>query len=309
MALPARTASLLVLLLAFAASAAEPVPVPGTRVSLVVPEGFALSQDFPGLGRDDDLTSILVTELPVAVTIARQDLDADALAARGVRVHRLVEVPVAGRQGWLAHATQDVAGVAFRKWILLFGDDTKSVLLTATTPLDLEAVHGRALVDTLAGARWSPEAPADPVAALPFRVGEAPPLRILHSAPNAVVLSDPDPTPDRVVPLVAVGVSLAQVQIGDLPAFARDRLMQTVSIEEIEVEDERARSLDGMPGHQIEARARDAASEREVIVTQLLATDGARYFLVHGIADAASGEAFRPLLERVIASFERVPRR
>ena len=285
-----------------APAAAEPTRIPDTEVSLDLPEGFALANDFPGIGCDDDLTSILVSQIPAPLPLSREDFTGEALAERGVRLQRSDAVRVDGRDGLLLHATQQAGGVTFRKWILLLGDDRASVLLTATTPLDLESVHQRALVETLRTATWSPEDRAAP--GLRFRVREVAPLRIVSSAPNAVVLTDPghDATA-TVAPLVAVGSSLSHVQIRDLAAFARQRLEQTASIDEIEVESERGRSLDGLAGHEIRAVARDVATKRSVVVTQLLATDGRRYYLLQGIADAEDGASFAALLEEVIGSF------
>ncbi|MGH0028608.1 MAG: hypothetical protein ACQGVC_02370 [Myxococcota bacterium] len=287
------------------AAADAHVAVPGTGVQLVVPEGFRLSDAFPGIGRDTDLTSVLVTELAVPVVISRADFDATGLAQQGLRVQRIVRVEVDGREGWLAHASQHSGGVPFRKWLLLLGDERRSVLLTATTPLDLEAQHQRALVETLSTARWRPQEPDTAGArdSLPFRVAEIPPLRILRSAANAVVLADDATAPGRVEPLVSVGASQALVQIRDLPAFARRRLDESVLVQEIEVEDERPRPLDGMPGYWIAARARDVRSDREVAVTQLLATDGTRYYLLQSIVDADDRAAFAPVFERVVESF------
>jgi hypothetical protein len=128
----------------------------------------------------------------------------------------------------------------------------------------------------------------------------------VRSNANAVVLTDPSPRAEGVAPLVSVGVSHAHVQIGDVAAFARERLEESATLEEIEILRESPRSLDGMPGHEIHARARETGSEREVVVTQLLATDGARYFLVQAIVDARERDDFAPWVDALVASFRRV---
>lgn len=297
-------ALLAALVLAVTASAEEYRQIEGTRVQLRVPDGFFVSDEFPGLGREEDLTSVLVSELAAPLALTRTTFGAEALAEKGVTLRRAVEVEVEGRAGLLLHATQNAAGVAFRKWILLLGDERRSVLITATAPLDLEARHQQALVETLSTARWNPDVEVTPGDGMRFSVAEAPPLRIVSSAANAIVLSDPTrtfgPGPP---PLVVVGSSLGRVQIADLADFARQRLEQTVSIEEIEVREESERSLDELPAHEIRARARDVASKRVMQVTQVLATDGERYFLLQGIVDAEESEAFAPILQQVIDSF------
>lgn len=299
-----RLALCALVLLAATARAAEPVRIEGTHVRLHVPEGFRVAAEFPGLGLDEDLTSVLVSELPVPLAVSRRDLDEDALAHGGVILRRAAEVEVGRFSGVLVHATQRIAGIEFRKWLLLFGDETGSVLLTATTPLDLEERYQKALVETLSTAIWDPDLAATPPEGLRFRVREVAPLRIVRSSANAIVLADPARTGgDTLTPLVTVGSSLVPVQIGDLPRFARRRLEESTSIEQIEVESERPRELGGLPGHEIVATARDVATRRPVRVTQLLASDGERYYLVQGIADAEDAASFAAPLEQVIGSF------
>lgn len=295
---------LLLLLAAAVARADEPVPIRGTRVRLVVPDGFQVARDFPGIGREEDLTSVLVSELPLPLQASREQFTPERLLEQGVSVHRTVEVSVGRWKGLLIHATQRIAGVEFRKWLLLIGDETASVLITATTPLDLEAVYQKPLVETLRSVVWDPDRPLPSQGALRFRVREVAPLRIVSTSDNAVVLADPSRTAGPAVPpLVSVGSSRARVQISDLPAFARERLEQTPSIEKIELESQRACHLGQLPCHEITARAKDVQTGRAVEVTQLLATDGERYYLLQGIADAEEAASFAPLLGRVIDSF------
>ena len=253
-----RVLALVGLLLAAAADAA-PVTVPGTRVRLELPEGFTLAREFPGIGLDEDTTSVLVTELAVPVDAARETLSPDALEARGVRLHKSALVRVSGRDGLLVHASQRVGTVAYRKWFLLLGDGSGSVLVTATTPRALEAKHQAALVAVLKSVEWRPAESLAGRSELPFVVDEPAPLRVVTTAANAVVLADPTrATPaDRVAPLVSVGASLSRVDLSDLPGFARQRLDETPTLEEISPTDARARELAELPGHEIRATAND----------------------------------------------------
>jgi hypothetical protein len=286
-------------------AAAEPERIPGTRVLLEVPEGFAPSRDFPGIGRQADLTSVLVTELPLPPERASASFTREALAERGIDLHRSVPVEVGSRQGTLLHATQRAAGTTFRKWLLLLGEGGASVLITATTPLDLESVHGEALVSVLRSARWEPgrELAGDPP--LRFRVRGAAPFQVVTTAPNAVVLADPehDAQGGEVAPLIAVGASLGRVHIADLASFSRQRLQETATLDQIEVLSQRDRTLGGLPAHEVSAEARDIETQRSVRVTHILASDGERYFLVQGIFDAARPERYADAFERVVGSF------
>jgi hypothetical protein len=279
-------------------------PIRGTGVTLAVPAGFNASRDFPGIGRAADLSSVMVTELDVPLAIARDAFSPEAMARRDIEVASTTPIVVDGHQTSLIAATQKIGSMAFRKWFVLLGNDERSVLLTATTPVNLEAQHRDTLVRVLESARWSQgsEAAAAPHA-LSFQVREAAPLRIVRSAEDSIVLSDPAAVKGHVPPLVAVGASQAHVDVGDLATFAKTRLDETVSIHEIAVESQGPRALGELQGYQIAARAKDAESGRAVRVQQILASDGTRYYLVQGIFDAEDAPRLAPAFEAVAASF------
>jgi hypothetical protein len=175
------------------------------------------------------------------------------------------------------------------------------VLLTATTPVELEAERRDVLFEVLASARLAAQR-AEP-AELPFRVDEAPPLRIVRSGRDSIVLSDPAPVNGRVAPLLVVGASRAPVDTDDLAGFARARLEETAQIDDVAVDSEAPRALGALPGLELAARARDAESRRAVRVHQILAVEGTRYYLVQGIFDAEDDARLAPAFEAVAASF------
>lgn len=286
------------------AAAETPQPIAGTGVSLAVPAGFRTSTDFLGIGRAQDLSSVMVTELDVPLAIATDAFSPEAMARRDIEVASTTPIVVDGRQASLITATQKIGTMRFRKWFVLLGNDTRSVLLTATTPAELEAKHRDALVHVLESARWSESGDAAAAApALSFQVKESAPLRIVRSAGDSVVLSDPQAVKGHVPPLVAVGASRASVDVGDLATFAKSRLDETVSIHEIAIESQGPRALGTLAGYEIAAKAKDAESNRPVQVQQILASDGARYYLVQGIFDAEDAARFAPAFEAVAASF------
>jgi hypothetical protein len=271
-------------------------------VTLDVPEGFQASDDFEGIGRAEDMTSVMATALGVPVTIAAEAFSASELAKRGIELIGSSPARIRdGREGTRFDATQRIGGMSFRKWFLLVGDDTRSLLLTATTPSESEAQYADTLVRVLESAS-SAAGPAQPKA-LSFQVKEVAPLRIVRSGDDSLVLSEPAAPSGHVVPLVSVGASRGQVQLADLAGFARARLEETVSIDQIELESQAPRRLAALDAHAIAAKARDTESGRAVEVRQILASDGARYYLVQGIFDAEDAARLDPVFEALAESF------
>jgi hypothetical protein len=293
------------------AQAEEPAPaptrqqIPGTDVSLEVPAGFSVAREFAGIGRAEDFTSVMVTELDVPLAIALESLSQPALTRSGLERLGSSELKVDGRQATRIDAVQKIGSKSFRKWFLLFGDDTHSVMLTATAPSELEAQHRDALLQVLQSTHWDKGggASAAPAPALRFAVKEAAPLKIVRSADDALVLSEAQAVKGHVAPVVTVGASRAQVEIGELAGFARTRLEETTSVEKIQIRSQGPRRLATLQGHEIRADAKDAQSGRAVRVHQILAGEGARYYLVQGIFDAADAARLEPAFEAVVASF------
>ena len=279
-------------------------PIGHSGVSLLVPAGFKSSEDFPGIGRAEDLSSVMVTELDVPQTVAADAFTQPALERRGIEVGSTKPITIDGHETSLIEATQKIGSMTFRKWFVLIGSDTRSVLLTATTPVEYEAKHREALVHVLETARWSEAGGPAPAVALSFQVKEVAPLRIVRSGNDSIVLSDPEVVKGHVAPLVTVGASQARVDVTDLATFAKSRLDETVSIHEISVEEQGPRTLGSLQGYQITAKAKDTESGRPVRVRQILASDGARYFLVQGIFDADDATRLGPAFEGVATSFK-----
>lgn len=287
-----------------AAAPAQRQPIPGTHVSLEVPAGFSVAREFTGIGRAEDFTSVMVTELDVPLAIALESLSEPALKRSGLERLGSSELKVDGRPATRVDAVQRIGSKSFRKWFLLFGDDTHSVLLTATAPNELEAQHRDALLHVLQSTHWDPKAgPAAEAPELRFAVKEAAPLRIVRSADDSLVLSEAKAVKGHVTPVVTVGASRAQVEISELARFARTRLEETTSVDEIQIRSQGPRRLATLEGHEIRADAKDAESGRAVRVHQILAGEGARYYLVQGIFDADDAARLEPAFEAVAASF------
>ncbi len=296
-------------LLLGAAAPADLVPIEGTGVSLYVPPGFRVANDFPGIGRDADLTSVLVTELPLPLERTRESFTEKALAEQDITVHRAGPVEVGGHVGVLLHVSQTAEGIPFRKWVLVLGDETSSVLVVATTPRELEALHQQALVETLSTLRWIPGAPPPIDGALPFSVRVPAGLQVVASSPKALVLSEAEPAEsgERIAPLVSIGVSLAHVRIDDLPSFSRRRASETSGVEAVSIVSERPGTLGGLRSFEIVATARDVDRQRPLHLSQVVATDGDHYYLLQGLVEADEGEAFAETFRGLVESFELRP--
>lgn len=291
------------------ARAAEPpsalTPIPGTRVALPLPPGFTPATGFPGLMSPDAGGSIVVAELPGPFEALREGFGKERLASRGIALGPSQEVEVSGFPGLLLHATQNVQGNAYRKWILVFGDDSATVSITANVPQILEKDLGPAVVSALLAARWDPTLTRDLAAGLGFQVTESEHLKISQRIANGLILEPAGGGREPDAPFLVVAPSVSVTEIKDLAVFAKARLTQTRSVREPEVLNERSLVMDGMPAHELVAQAIDGRNGASVIVYQALAYDGVTYFLLQGFSPQKGSDVYIPEFRSVAESLKR----
>jgi len=282
-----RIAIVLTLVALFARTAARAesyTAIPGTRVSLVLPEKFEVASEFAGIGWRDAGATIHIVEVPGSAEQTKASFTKSTLAGKGIALLRFEDVESAMGPARLFHVSQVAQGMEFRKWLLLAGSADTTVMLTATAPStvaeELEPIFRRCLL----AARWEPQRVVDPLAGLGFAVSESADLKVASSMMGAAILLTKDgvkTTASPGDPFVIVGRSTAEVAISDLAAYSKKRLTGTIQIADIKVEQESEHVIAGMPGYELVASA-TAEGSTPVVVYQALAYDGQQYFLIQG---------------------------
>jgi hypothetical protein len=288
------------------------VRVPGTRVSLEPPAGFEPADRFPGFQRPDTASSIMVTEIPGPYEKVRGGMSGQGLASRGMTLLHSEPAAVPGAaEGLLVHVHQQAADTLFAKWMVVCGDGSASVLVTATFPESLaealEAPLRRAVLSTV----LAREGPADTFEGLPFRVDPGPGLRIASRMGNMLSLA-PDGASAPLAPGVPrcfVGLSVDEADLTDLRAFAEDRARRTVTVRGVRVLRGRPRHIDGLEAWELEADATHSESGLPLRLYQVVLSEGRHHVLILGMVEASRAADYVPAFRHVAESFTRRPPR
>lgn len=291
-----------------AETSAPNTAVTGTRVSLTPPAGFTAATQFPGYGQESTRSSIMVTEIPGPFSeLAAGFSQPKELAAKGLSLIGRSEIKVGEYPALLAHVSQRAQGVAFQKWILLFGDQQESVMLTATFP----AARARALSATMKAslltAIWERGKNVPAEEGLTFSVNEAGGLKLTKRIANALLYTKSQIIPNKSVdePLFVVAQAVSKVNAADAENIAFARVKQINTLTDIAVETSNKVVVDGLEGYEIIAGAKDRDSGEPMTVYQTMLFDGDTYYLMQGIISRRAGDAHLPAFKEMAASFKR----
>lgn len=106
-------------------------PLPGTLYEMVPPQEFSANPQLHGFQNTRTNSSIFMTEIPAPFPVLAQQMSrADVLATRGMALQKTEKIQLQGNTpAVLLEVRQDFQNMKVRKYIVLTGDQQKTVLL------------------------------------------------------------------------------------------------------------------------------------------------------------------------------------
>lgn len=283
------------------------VRIPGTRVSLVRPEGFIKSHRLSGMISLNGDVTIQVQELPRPFAEARATYDQKGFEAMGnVPVaHQAVEVD--GRTGDLVLAVRQDGGREFAVWFLMFGDEESTVLVRATAPKErAETIH-EVMLATLKSTRWDPNLEFDPYEGLPFAMPGDHRLKVAKRlGVNLTFTRDGDsPVKTREDPIFVAAYVEGAVAEPDREGFCQAQLGVTALVTEIDVRGSGPIELDGLDGCEAVGYAKDPESEKWLVLYEAALFDITGYYSFSGRVGTSLQYRFLTSFGELTRSFRR----
>lgn len=275
----------LLIVVASAAGAGPRTPISGTSVVLVVPEGFEVATDFPGIIRRDSGATIHVGELPVPVEEPIAGFTAPRFASKGMTLLRSEKVDARFGPATLFHLSQSAQGIDYRKWVLVGVNATRSVLLTATVPAVLQGEVESVLVDALLTASWNPAIGMAGTRPGDFPVSETPGLEFADARSEDLIVlvrSDEQKSIGLGDPSVIITRCTDPIEVSDLPYFSMKELASHSRLTDIMIEEESEKEIDGLPAYEIVASGRDVG-DRPAVLYQTYVSDRHHCYKILGI--------------------------
>lgn len=241
-----RIGLLAVALAAFAggAAAGDRLTVPGTAISMEVPDGFVLARDFSGFQNMKTGASIAVTVFAdethpqLAAVISSVSAANEAFANEGIVLTEGEALPMtAGGVMLVLHGTQKVGSLTLDKWMALAGPGPTALFtfnLAEDTKPEAAAVRA-----SLASVQFGePPSIEEQLAALPYTMQASEPFRITAVMGGAAVAMATIDGPDATgkLPLVVVGWQIGGQQASSAAAIAEPLLRSTIGLADAVVE-------------------------------------------------------------------------
>ncbi len=204
---------------------------PAAGVKLVRPAGFSDAKSFDGFQQTSTQSSVMVITIPGPFSEVTSGLTAERLKTHGMHLKNEESVRIDGDTGVLVYATQTANETEFAKWILAFGDEKETRLITATFPKAREARLSGQLRLVLLSARLDVASPPTPRDDVGFTIVASKKMKASRSVGKTLAYTRdgviPAKSPEE--PLFIVGTSLSRVSIPDQRQFSVERLRQTAA--------------------------------------------------------------------------------
>ena len=251
-----------------------PVPFPDVGLAIPQPEGFEKANSFYGFQHPSIQSSILLTTLPGPFLEVTEGLNAATFATKGITLLSKQSIELGERSGLLLHVLQPAYGQDFLKWIVIFGDEERTHMVTATFPKTQANRLGKHLKEVCLDVTLI-DATDGSASKLPFTIQPTTGLteiKEISSVGKVMAFSKGGniPTPNPYDPIFIVAPSLGNVPVIDRRSFALKRLRSTAQTDIDTITSITEITVDDLEGFEIVARGTDQKSNTPMMVYQVI---------------------------------------
>ncbi|WP_395372996.1 hypothetical protein [Marinicella sp. W31] len=302
---------ILICLLISQAASAETIHIPGTQIEMTQPEGFELADKFSGFQKAEQQTSIMITTIPAAYDFIKKTLvDPEQMATKGITLTSDEAVNVGQFPGTLMKVEQLTTLGPYTKWILLFGNNEKSILINGIMPQKHQTELSPIILEALMSTHWNPDQDVSVFDSLNFSVKENQRFKlvsndnILHGSLVFKEEIAPEMSLPEDHPVLFITQAFSTEVIKNLAQFSKNRLNQFEQFEQIAIKHTQSQLIDGLVAYEIEAEAQDYQSRTELSIYQIIFATEDTYYIAIGITARDKKEHDFPDFKEIAYSFK-----
>jgi hypothetical protein len=285
-------------------SAAAVFPAVGLAISQ--PQGFEKSTSFSGFAQSSTQSSVVLMSIPGPFSKISAGFSSDNLS-EGLKTISKVNVIVDKQPAILLQLSQNAYSQEFLKWVVIFGSETQTYLVTATFPkayADQLSSLLKHTVLTVSTSKLHQDA-----STLPFVLDPAPGLSFvekIRSMGKVMALTQdgelhPTSPSD---PLLVIAQSLGPVQVLDRRFYAIQRLKQTAQTRIQAIKSVDPVTINGQDGYEILATGTDLKTGVPLRIYQvILFTEAGGYVLMTGLVGADRESFYIPKFKATVKTY------
>ena len=272
-------------------NAADVVFPPGSRIGLVPPQGFEVSQAGRGFGDPQNKSAIMILEMPPqAFSEVEKAMTADILKHQGVAIAFRETLNLKNGKALLIGGRQTVEGVALRKWIMVAETPTATALVTALVPDSAKNAYSDAVIRAaLVSIDKRDAVPADELLGLlPYKLTDTAGMRPIRVEGPTIFLTDgpKDAFEPSDQPLLMIGAAPGgPAEPNQRDNFARTMFSGTGSFKDVRIVSTDLIRLNAMETHQILAEGKDSKTGADVKIVQWVRFGNGAFLRFLGVAN------------------------
>ncbi|MCF8372851.1 MAG: hypothetical protein K9H64_14605 [Bacteroidales bacterium] len=285
------------------------IDIPGTRISLFPPKDFVQATKFAGLKEVRSGATIMVAEMDKPFKAIQQGFTKEGFASQGMDLLKSSEEYIGNEKALLYKASKKSGDVLFSKWILVFGDDTSSVMISGTFPDGFDSEVSSQIENCLLSAKFISSKNISAEGALGFKINtDGTQLKFAKSFPGTLVytLDGLFPTHHKEGVSFKIGSSLGKVEIENPRTYALERLKSLPYTFKDDPQFLDAK-IDDLSGYEIIAYGKDETTGLKVLVYQAILYSHSSYYIMQGLA-VDNFESNLSLFIDIASTFARVKR-
>ncbi len=263
------------------AQSGQPISIPGTKCTMIPPEGFTLTNRFSGFIQTSTGASIMLTELPAPYQELSDGFTVEALRTKGMELISKRLIDLNGSKATMIVVTQTAQGISYKKQMLLLGDSSVSVIVNGIYPADAD-INENLIEKALLTTRYNKTEKVDPQEAALYTISlEGSAFKPYKYLSGVLLYTEEDQLPTK-KPTLMIGNSLSKVTTTDLNAYATSHLLTVVKPNTPKIIENNQIKIDGLTGIETIAEIQKNGKQSELIYHLILFTDDDDYFLIMG---------------------------
>jgi hypothetical protein len=257
------------------------IKVPGTKCSLIPPDGFVASATFGGFQNQETGSSIMVNELPFSYKILAASFTPEDLKSRGMTLIKKQTIKFNGSEATLLDVTQEAYGTTYLKQILLFGDSNIAVVVNGIYPQSSKELETK-IKDALLSTVYDSLQNDNPLEAVSFSIEtKDSDFKLVKYLSGSLLYSVDGKIPSE-KPTIIVGISIAKVSAQNYKKYAEERLKQLPLGGEIAIKQSKEITIDNLKGYEIVANGKTKDGKAELIYQVMLFANNGDYYIFVG---------------------------